>query len=438
MSYLLVASRTPVAFNLRRAELLAIGAALFIQSGAIVVLIAMDGGMELTDSGRALLRQVAFPVYLLSVALLALNSGQFIIAMRRSLWLLALHALPFVSVLWSIAPGLTLRRSVALLFSLLLSYAIAIRTTPAQGLRIVSVTLGLCMALSLGMMAAMPGMAISVDDGALRGVFNNKNVLGWAASISSLAAGVMIYDRAAGQRRLGLWIFFPSLACLLFSGSATGLFAAISGAGLGVFYEMLKKTRNLGRAVLVLVFLQLTALILVFLAFFLTPLLGALGKDRTLTGRVPLWQLVDQQIAARPLLGFGYQAFWSEGNPEAWGIWGQIRWFAPHAHNGYREILLNFGVLGGVLVAILLVMILWRGALLHCRSRDSAWLWPNILMGQLLIINLTESTLLVQNHFQWSLMAVVMLWVLLASSGARHRRIAAREVERRASREAAP
>ena len=35
-------------------------------------------------------------------------------------------------------------------------------------------------------------------------------------------------------------------------------------------------------------------------------------------------------------------------------IWSKIGWMAPHAHNGYRETLLNFGVMGALVMASML------------------------------------------------------------------------------------
>ena len=39
-------------------------------------------------------------------------------------------------------------------------------------------------------------------------------------------------------------------------------------------------------------------------------LFSLLGKDATLTGRTGIWSAVIDSIAKRPLLGYGYQAFW--------------------------------------------------------------------------------------------------------------------------------
>ena len=159
MAFATSSARLPVRFDTRRLELAAIALALFLQSSAIFPLLATAGSGSLEDGARAILRLLALPVYLIAFVLLLLHPGAWIIALRRSLPLLLLTALPFVSIIWSIAPGLTFRRAVALLLSLALAYAIAIRTTPAQLLRLLVIVLGFCMALSLVLMVAAPGLA---------------------------------------------------------------------------------------------------------------------------------------------------------------------------------------------------------------------------------------------------------------------------------------
>ena len=43
---------------------------------------------------------------------------------------------------------------------------------------------------------------------------------------------------------------------------------------------------------------------------FLPRVLGALGRNATLSGRTGIWSLLLGSIAKRPLLGYGYYAFW--------------------------------------------------------------------------------------------------------------------------------
>jgi O-antigen ligase len=177
----------------------------------------------------------------------------------------------------------------------------------------------------------------------------------------------MLIDRSHGLRLLGLLSLPASVVCLLASKSMTGLLSTTSAMGFVWFFLALGRSRGNSRLVLIIVFLQFVALLLLALGEFLVPLLEALGKDATLTGRVPLWALVDEMISRKIAVGYGYGAFWTPGNVDAWRIWEAIGWQAPHSHNGYREVLLGLGLVGFLTLAIVLVRAVWQGgrALLH-------------------------------------------------------------------------
>ena len=70
---------------------------------------------------------------------------------------------------------------------------------------------------------------------------------------------------------------------------------------------------------------------------------------------------------------------------------------APHAHNGFRDTLLSFGLVGMGLLAMVIVRALRQGAVLQCRAPQAGWLWPNVFMVMVMVMNLTESIFLVQN-----------------------------------------
>jgi exopolysaccharide production protein ExoQ len=63
----------------------------------------------------------------------------------------------------------------------------------------------------------------------------------------------------------------------------------------------------------------------------------------------------------RPLLGYGYGAFWlGERGPSA-RVWA-VTWDAVHAHNGYLDLWLQIGVIGALLGISLVLVILIRTA----------------------------------------------------------------------------
>jgi O-antigen ligase len=92
-------------------------------------------------------------------------------------------------------------------------------------------------------------------------------------------------------------------------------------------------------------------------------LLGLVGKDPTLTGRLPLWRTVFLSIQERPLLGYGYGAFWRGWAGPSARVWTLHLWEPPHAHNGYLDLWLDLGLVGLALGLGLLAITLARGLL---------------------------------------------------------------------------
>ncbi|WP_246191269.1 O-antigen ligase family protein [Aureimonas leprariae] len=373
-------------------------------------LLMSDANGDLGDPAKAELRLVWLPVYAFTAAVLMHHPRQFADAFRRNLLLNVLLAMPLFSVFWSIAPSVTLRRAGGLVFTVLLAYLLALRFTPRQFLLLLLAALGPCIAMSLVVLVASPGLAWMPDgDGAMRGIFLHKNSLGWYSCISALVSAVVAMDGSLGYRRTAVALLIGSLICLAGSTSMTATIAASTACCLIWFYSVLPKVRGVARVVFVLVFVQAAAVILITLHEFLVPVLEALGKDATLTGRIPLWEQVDVATARRLLLGYGYQAFWTEGNPDAWTIWSNVNWMAPHAHNGYRDILLGFGLAGMTVFAMVALRAFRQGAGLQCRAPGEGWLFLNVFFPMVLVMNLTESLFLLQNDTIFILFATTII-----------------------------
>jgi exopolysaccharide production protein ExoQ len=403
-----------LAINWRAVESWGAGISLFIQTGALFPLMLAGADGSLDDPAKAKLRLLSLPIYAFAGLILLQNCRQFLIALRRNLLFPLLLLLPFLSVLWSVSPSITLRRAIGLLFTVVLAYVLAIRFTPRQLLLLVLATLGTCVVLSLVFFAASPNLA-RMPDGTMRGIFLHKNSLGWYASILILVATAVLIDGSLGLRRTSFILLIAGLVCLAASGSMTATIATASAYCLIGFYSILWRIRGITRGAAVMIFLQMTVVLVVLLHEFLIPALEALGKDATLTGRVPLWELVDHEIANHFLFGFGYQAFWTEANPEAWAIWSKIRWMAPHSHNGFRDTILSFGVVGMTLFLLMVLRAVCQGAVLQCRNHQYGWLWPNVFMIMVLVMNLTESLFLMQNESISVLFATTIIMFSLYS-----------------------
>jgi exopolysaccharide production protein ExoQ len=80
-------------------------------------------------------------------------------------------------------------------------------------------------------------------------------------------------------------------------------------------------------------------------------LVGAVGRNPTLTDRTYIWQSL-LSIETNPVVGTGYRSFFlGERLEKFWLTHPGIN----EAHNGYLDIYLNLGVVGVVLLLVLLV-----------------------------------------------------------------------------------
>lgn len=395
--------------GVRKLEWFTIVLGLLVHSGAIFPLLMQGADGVLDDPERAKLRLLYLPVYGLSFALLAMQPRAVIKAGLRNLPMLLLLVLPLISILWSISPSLSLRRAVALLLSMGFVFLFATRFTPRQQIIAIGWVLGGTVVLSLITVVAWPSLAFMPDDGAMRGVFYNKNVFGWISAVVVIAGIAWRQDGYLRMRQLGMvMLLFGWVGCLL-SSSVTSLFMALAAVGMSQIVLMLIRRKGFSRLVLQLgIVLSLVLLGLVF-SNGMAPVLEALGRDTTLTGRIPLWSLIDLEIAKHPIFGHGYGAFWSPGNLAMWDIWETIGWQAPHAHNGYRDLLLGIGIVGICVFAVVALRALAQSLTLCAKAPQDGWLWPVVLILSVLIMNLTETTLLVQNDIAWTLFSTAVL-----------------------------
>jgi exopolysaccharide production protein ExoQ len=352
---------------------------------------------------------ILLPAFAITVMLVANNIEQILLTLRHRPLITFLFVLPFLSVAWSTSGSISLRRALALTLSMALAYIIAIRFTPRQFLFVIVAALFPALLFSLVLLVVAPS-TVRMPDGSISGLFSHKNLLGWHAAVALLAGAILTWEGAV-SRRLGLIVVATSLVCLLASGSATGLLSVLVALLLVLFFRQLKRLKGIGRVALVLLTLNGAGAAYFIGSEIVVPSLAALGKDTSLTGRVPMWRLEDEAIAQKPLLGYGYQAFWSGGSSAGWKIKAEIDWGSPNAHSGYRDILLSFGLLGFVPFMVLVVRTLVKGASLHIAAPDNSWLGLNVLIGMLLTINVTESIFYMPYNFLFIIFVAALLMI---------------------------
>ncbi|MEM1151144.1 MAG: O-antigen ligase [Pseudomonadota bacterium] len=363
--------------------------------GAFQRLVAPDMDVE----GNVILRLMWLPVYALVIGLVLTQAKDVLRLAWRLPAIMVLLALAVLSSLWSIDPGVSLRRGIGLIATTLFGLYLATRFDWRRLLMILgAVWLGLALINVLAGLAA-PDFArdFEIHIGAWRGFWFEKNTMGGHMARASLIFGVLLLVDA--KRRL-TWSLGLGLSVLLvlLSTSTTALLATVLGLGVLAGGWVMQ-----GRPVMAVVGVwsgvALAGGFATFVALQPEVFLGLFGKDASLTGRTDIWSALVDAITARPLLGYGYGAFWGLDSEPAYWVREAVSWDAPTAHNGWLEITLGLGLAGLVVFAISFVATFGRAFLQVFDHRFALYAFG--FLAQIALFSVSESLLLELNSIVW-------------------------------------
>ena len=368
------------------------------------------------------------PAYLAALFLLSRRPGRAVRAALGTplLWLLIL--LVGASTLWSVNPGVTERRFLALVFTTLAGAALAARFDWAELSEVLGASFAFLILLSIAMAVALPtwGRMTTEFPGAWRGPWPDKNALG-----GHMAKGFVLLIAAAvlNPTRRPLWALasLGALFLMLASGSKTALVTAFMGAGALGFVFLVRRG---GPPAVLAVFGGVTGLAaLAFVGVFAREqAFGVLGKDATLTGRTAIWGAAELEIAKQPWLGYGYQSVWATDDrwtPLGW-IVKHAKFRAYHAHNSWIDTALGLGRVGLAAWGAVFVEF-WLRSLWAVGTSRGAWLaLPFLVIYS--VQSLTESIAYIYNDFTWVIFVALLTRLALpraAGDGGRDGRAAA-------------
>jgi exopolysaccharide production protein ExoQ len=372
---------------------------LLLSTGAFMNL-SLPSFQELSGTAGMLGMQILWSlIYVVTVYLFFRNCDQPLRTFFSEWPLVALCALAMMSIFWSQAPGLTFRRSIALLLTLLFGVYFGSRFSLKQQLRLLAWTCWICVVFSF--LFGLLGLGTSVDAGegvsGWYGIFVQKGNLGETMLISALVFLLWGQEEPEhkGSARAG---FLASLVLIALSRSTSSVVALVLLLALLPYLNWTSR-KSARWTVAGIGFLAAAGTAsLVYVATHLEQVTGLLGKSATLTGRIQIWILSTVMALRRPWLGYGYSAFWLQDQGPTVRIWNTLGWDAPHAHNGFLELWLELGVVGVVL--FLLVFVYYAAlAIRHLRRHRGARAaaWPLLFLCSMLLLNLTGVTFLSRN-----------------------------------------
>ncbi len=370
-------------------------------SGAIVGLVFIPPGQAEAPDG-AIVRLAWYPIYLL-VLLLSLRSlPQLIRSAVFSPLIVVCVMWCGLSMLWSIDPGVSLRRSIALLMTTMCGLVLASRYDWNEMVQRIAFVFFVLAIISVFTALLWPAKGITQElhVGAWRGPWVEKNYLG-----GNMTKGLVACMCAYAMRPDRWWLWIPGgVLCFLLvimSTSKTALLVSVACIGLFVAIRIFRRRPILRIPLMYFSVMGLSVFLILILAF-PEDMFGLIGKDPTFTGRTDIWELLMQSIREKFVLGYGYGVYWQDELGPSYYVRSILEWGVPTAHNGWIESWLSCGV---VIIALFGIHYIFTLLLAINRMKrggvETYWAILSTLM--FLFFSMSESTILAQNDLTWVL-----------------------------------
>lgn len=323
---------------------------------------------------------------------------------RADWWLVGLVTLCIASTAWSLWWWTTLRAGILLGGSTMAGVYLAERYTRRELIELVA--LAVVIAGGLSFLAGLASPAYGISEINWRGIYQHKNNLGRLVTLGAIACALVASHRGPWRP----WAVAASLFLVVMvglSGSSTGIVVIAAALVLIPLSGVLKGNLHLAMSVTAAAVLLAGVAVALFLA---DPdrAFEMVGRDATLTGRTALWSAVVEFIARRPLLGYGYQAFWF-GEDASEDVKAIAGWVGASAHNGFLDLTLAIGVVGLTFFVIGLLLCIWRAVPDLRRAEGVEGVWPLTFLAYFILYNLTETSLLIPTDMLWALYVATCL-----------------------------
>jgi O-antigen ligase len=312
--------------------------------------------------------------------------------------------LPFVSIAWSQDPHRTAVAAAELAVTTVFGVYLA-RAFSATDLRNIFVLFGwFAVVLSVVLSVLFPSVGIDHREGveAWQGIFVHKNSA--AVCMAFLfSAGLLKPANGGVSKFLNVGFLVLSIGLVAMTQSRTGWILFAICVPFIIFIRLLQRFASRERfffgLLVTLIVLICSALVLLYLS----TILEFLGKDPTLTGRMPLWNAVLHMIGRRPILGYGYHAFWNGLKGESAGVQLAVGWAAPHAQSGFLDVWLDLGGVGLILVSWTFFKGVKDGITCIRAGVDREAEWYLAILLITFVCNLDERTIMYPQFLEWAM-----------------------------------
>ena len=363
------------------------------------------------------------PLWLLVLGLVLWNicksgKGKLFLKAWTRLWLVVpFLLLTVISTTWSAAPLVTLERTLILIAATITIVYLLQDKNPNEVSNLLAGFFAILIAASYLLIFLFPSVGRMLNppyNGAWDGIFWHRNYLGAFMAFGStvyLFRLLFLQNKGAFTKLISIAGIAASTVLVLGSHSGAGILTLATLTALTLVIFLWAKVRNrmrpwhywaTGAAAIILAVAVLTNLDFVF---------GLVNRNTSLTGRIPLWQLLYQEyVSTRLLFGYGMNAIWAFESVRT-GLQSALGWGYPVliGDNGMVDILLHLGVAGAILMLALILYAFYRSGKYAITVKTGMAFLPLIGMVFVVMGNISLSMLLELEYFVWVLILFTIL-----------------------------
>lgn len=354
------------------------------------------------------------------VALLLLiwtkNIREYWLSWKRNGLLAAFIFYSIISISWSIVPERSAHTVFIMVAASISAAALAVVYPPKTIMKILYYFTITSAVLSFVAVIFYPAIGIHQDEvwrGAWRGIFNHKNDFGPLMALGNELA--LLYVLSAKKRsdqvvNALLYVFTAFLSVMSQCTTAVISVVILHGLTFAYFAWMRWGSRLQRKNFLYIGGLLVAGVVVGALAIGLV--LASTGKSLQLTGRIPLWlNLLENVVSKKPWFGYGLETVWYESDFQKWAAvtsgWGD-RIIVINGHNGYMDILIYLGLCGLTLLILFLARGLYRATQRAIKGRSWLDAFPLLLLIYFLLANITIDYILEFESFHWILLLLIL------------------------------
>jgi len=396
---------------------------LFVFGMLCLTLLNAIQGKNGLDESSSLLNEVLWTLaYVVAgVRLLALNR-ELRALLSRSAPLLVFLALSLASTLWSVDSFVTLKNSIELIGTATVAFYVVASLRLVEFLNVLAVFFGASGLASLALIFVSPGRArMFWGSGAWEGIYEEKNALGAAMALAIIVFLTLILRRGTKYKVLAAGGLALSLTLLFGSNSATALLDCVVVVAIGLV-ALACVSPSFGGVSRIVAFLGAAFGVAgaVVLGFDRDAVYEALGRTQGLSGRVDFWPYLNEAVNARPILGYGYGAFFRSPVSKDYLSYYVVEaggWTPYHAHDSFLQTCLDTGYVGLAALVVAILVSLFRAVTFFLRERDVVSLWPLLVTLFLVFGSYTETYLGNFNTLGTILFVTAFLYPVRANAG---------------------